>query len=276
MPLFPARLLLATALFCALFASAALAKDKAQGNAPHNATEADQTIPGICFEAQQAKEHAQAVTLWTECLEAESGAKPNAKTRGIALYNRGLAHMGLNEPRKAIEDYTEAAKDLRLDADVYINRGYAYLQLNDLDNAHSDFSRAIALNPQSAEAYVNRAAANSAKGNEEEAVYDLEQALKKDPANLSALRGLGTLLSMSEEKETRDGIRAVEVALRLVALERDWRSMEILAAAHAEAGQFSQAVAAQEEALALAEAAAESTAVLKDNLERYRREKKYK
>lgn len=237
-----------------------------------NATEESAAIPDVCYQAQAAEEAAPALELWTACLEA----KPDPQTRGIAYYNRGLAHMELDKAEAAVKDYTEAAKDLRLDPDVYINRGYAYLQLKDNDNAHSDFSRAVALDPDSAEAYTNLAAANSYRGDEEEAVYDLEQALKKKPDHLPALFGLGTMLAMSESKDIRDGQRAVEVALRLTSLQRDWQSMEILAAAHAEAEQFAQAVRAQEEAIRLAQEQDESTTVLEDNLERYGRDKKYR
>jgi tetratricopeptide (TPR) repeat protein len=132
------------------------------------------------------------------------------------------------------------------------------------------------MNPQDADAYANRAAANIKSDRLEDAVYDLEQAIKNNPAHIHALRGLATLLSMDSNEKIRDGQRAVEVALRLVSLERTWENLEILAAAHAEARQFPQAIAAQEKALEQARAEEAGTSMLEANLKRYQREKKYR
>lgn len=228
--------------------------------------------PQVCFKASGLEDAEKAVELWTDCLDE----KLDDKIRGIALFNRGRRQMDLESPEKAIEDYTAAAEFMRTDGDVYINRGHAYMELEDTKNAHSDFSRAVAMSPQDADAYANRAVVNIKLDQLEEAVYDLEKAIKNDPGHLSAMRGLATLLAMETTKEIRDGQRAVEVALRLVNLERTWENLEILAAAHAEAEQFPQAIEVQKKALELARAEDAGVRMLEENLERYERERKYK
>ncbi len=242
-------------------------KSATTGDAP-----LEEMIPGVCFEAQDAAEPEQGIKLWTNCLNA----KPGKQTKVVALYNRGLAQMALDKPFEAIKDYTAAAKITPQDSDIYVNRGYAYLQLAKYDEAISDFTRALAFSPRDADARVNRAVARAELGKYEDALHDYEEALLNDPGHIAALRGLAFILAACDDRTVRDGRRAVEVAIRLTNLERTADTLETQAAAHAEAQQFPQAIAAQKEAIALAEAAGESTAHLKHNLERYKSHKAYR
>lgn len=72
--------------------------------------------------------------------------------------------------------------------------------------------------------------------------------------------------------DVRDGAKAIEAAQRAVTLERSPSYLDTLAAAYAEAGQFTQAVNAQTEAMELAEALAlpaPQAAALEDELARH-------
>ncbi len=232
----------------------------------------EETIPAVCFDAQDAAEPEQSIELWTKCLNA----KPSKQTKVVALYNRGLAQMTLDKPFEAIKDYTAAIKLTPQDSDIYINRGYAYLQLARHEKAINDFTRALAFSPHDADARVNRAVARIELNKYEDAIYDYEKALLNDPGHIAALRGLAFLLATCDDRTVRDGRRAVQVAIRLTSLERTASTLETQAAAHAEAQQYPQAIKAQLEAIALAEAAGEKTAYLKRNLERYKSRKAYR
>jgi hypothetical protein len=82
--------------------------------------------------------------------------------------------------------------------------------------------------------------------------------LKVAPNDLGALMWLAEILSTSNDASVRDGGRAVEVATALVESVRGAsgrlglsldRALSTLAAAHAEAGNFEQAIAVQREAI---------------------------
>lgn len=229
-------------------------------------------IPPVCITASEAAEPEQAVAAWTECIDADVDELVKAQ----AFYNRGVNQMRLNKPRKAVDDYTEAAKTLRDDADVYTNRGYASLVLGYFEQAEGDFTRALAFAPDDADAYANRAVARVEMIRFEDAVMDFESAVRKDPAHLNALRGLTFLLAACEDKTLRNGQRAVETGIMLVALEQTADNLDTLAAAHAEAEQFEQAVKVEQEAIAMARDEGLNTERFEANLDRYRQGKTYR
>lgn len=85
-----------------------------------------------------------------------------------------------------------------------------------------------------------------------------ENVLKVAPKDMKALMQLAEMLATSGDASVRNGARAVEVATTLVEVVRGTnvragfpldRALMILAAAHAEAGNFEQAIAVQREAI---------------------------
>jgi len=56
----------------------------------------------------------------------------------------------------AIQDYTKAIKIDPRDGDVYFNRGLAHLALEQKDLALSDFKKAFQLGQKQAEAYLKQ------------------------------------------------------------------------------------------------------------------------
>ena len=93
-----------------------------------------------------------------------------------AYYNRGNAYAELNEHERAIEDYGKAIELNPAFAEAYYNRGLAYAELNEHERAIKDYDRAIALNPAFAEAYGNRGIAYSEIQRYEESARDLKKA----------------------------------------------------------------------------------------------------
>jgi serine/threonine protein kinase len=160
------------------------------------------------------------------------------------IVNRAIANYQRREYREAINDLSEA---IRLDpsgADVIARRGFVYLQMNDVPGAVGDFSEAIRLDPQ----------------------------------HTFALNNLGWLLATSPDERVRDGERAVRLATRACEL-TEWLSpilISTLAAAHAECGNFAEAVRRAREAIGLGLADRKDLMEIRKQLELYSTRKPYR
>jgi Flp pilus assembly protein TadD len=108
-------------------------------------------------------------------------------------------------------------------------------------------------------ARLRLAVVRMAQGNFEEALEHCQAALRQDPDNPETLNNLAWLLATSPGAGIRDGARAVEHARRACGLTQFKRAAMVstLGAAYAEAGRFAEAVAAAQQACALASLAEE-------------------
>lgn len=178
-------------------------------------------------------------------------------------YNLGAAliqsNLGNALARKQLWDqaidHLQEAVRLRPDyADAYFNLGSVLFQQGRLDEAVAQWQKALAIRPQDAEAHRNMASALRKQGNLKEAISEYEQALNIAPEDSVALNNLAWILATCSDVSMRDGARAVTLATKAVRASdgQDPIFVRTLAAAHAEAGQFAEAVTAAEAAKALA------------------------
>ncbi len=89
------------------------------------------------------------------------------------------------------------------------------------------------------------------RGDYERALADLDQCLKLDPDCPCALKDRAWVMATCPLPKYRDGARAVALASRACDLSR-WKIpiyLQVLAAAHAENGDYAKAVAIQETAM---------------------------
>jgi tetratricopeptide (TPR) repeat protein len=173
----------------------------------------------------------------------------------LAHLNRGIASQAKREYDKAIADYDEAIKLGLKTAGAYNNRGHVLELKGNLDLAIADYTKAIGLDPRYSLAFFNRGNARQTKGEFEEAIADYEEAIRLDPRSPWGDAGLAWILATCPDAKYRDGQKAVERAVHACDLggTNDPYLMEVRAAAHAEAGQFDQAVEWQTKALKAAE-----------------------
>lgn len=184
-----------------------------------------------------------------------------------AYYFRGDIHLRLEKNQEAVADLTQAIRlstfspnPLFALADAYTFRGSAHLLMDQADDAASDFSAALRLDPEDRTTiHQLRAAAYESKGRDDWAKYDLEIAdhwtqLKKAPDDPAAHRKLVSRMLAAPDAELRDGRKAVELANQACEL-GSWENpadLDLLAAAHAEIGQFPEAIQWAKKAVELA------------------------
>ncbi len=194
-----------------------------------------------------------------------------------ALNNRGYAWASKGDYERAMTDYNEA---LRLDpqyALAYYNRGNAWRSKRDYERAIADYSEALRINPQYALAYANRGHSWVDKGDYNRAIADYNEALRLNPQNAGIHNSAAWLLATAPVAAVRNGARAVELARKAADLSKskDADILDTLAAAYAEAANFSEAVRWQEKALEFPEFAKDQGDAARKRLERYRKGQPY-
>ena len=177
--------------------------------------------------------------------------------------NLGLALKSLGRFDEAVAQFNRAIS-LRPDfADAHYNLGNILQAKGRLEKAIAHFDEAVRLKPDFAEAHSNLAATLILRRNFSRAVIHFRRALAIKPDFLPALKGLAWIMTAHPDPGMRDTDLALELARRAVELtdRKDIVSLELLAAACAQAGQFDKAVDSEQTALELASAAKDDTII---------------
>ena len=140
-------------------------------------------------------------------------------------------------------------------AETHVRLAKVYLGLSRTDEAARHFGLAVSLNAEDPWAYLGLATCQRGQGEARAAINTLEQGLRIVPGNVSLLNMLARILATAPDDSIRDGMRAVAVAEQACTASyyRDILTLDTLAAAYAEAGDFGKAVATAQAAADLAQ-----------------------
>lgn len=169
-------------------------------------------------------------------------------------FNRAEIYYELARYDRAISDYSRVLRKTPNDVSALIQRGHAYFRSNQIDKSVEDYVAAVKHQPDRADCYVFRGDAYQSQGQWRKASLDYRAAIKRDVKNAHAFRSSAWLMATCPDERFRDqkrGIEAAELAAKLY-VESDYRTLDALAAAYANASEFDKATEAMEKAIQLA------------------------
>jgi tetratricopeptide (TPR) repeat protein len=170
-----------------------------------------------------------------------------------AHYERGLVWMEKKDYDKAIEDFDVAVRLDPKHSQAFFRRGLAWRWKKDYGKAIRDYDEAIRLNPKYVYALQSRGLVFRFTKQYEKSIKDYEEAIRLDPKYATSQSQLSWLLATCPEEKYRDGKRAVALAQKACELTHDDPfNLDVLAVAHAESGNFSEAIKCENRALASA------------------------
>ena len=145
----------------------------------------------------------------------------------------------------AIARYTACLAAIPDQEEAQYNLASALLRKGRTDEAIIQYQKVLQMQPESADAHANLGIAWLAKGRVRDAMEEYTKALQISPENLAALSNLAWLLATSPDPTLRNGSEAVRLAERADSTssrsDKHPTVLRILAAAYAEAGQFTEA-----------------------------------
>ena len=172
-----------------------------------------------------------------------------------ARYNLANTLLATGQTGAAISEYEDLLK-LKPDfAPGHGNLGAALMQEKRIDEAIAQLREAVELDPAYADARCNLGDALLLVGKAADGGIELEKALQARPGSPAIENTLAWFLATAPEVSLRDGARAVKLAGQATEATggNNPAILRTLAAAYAEAGQFTDATSTAQKALELAE-----------------------
>jgi len=163
-----------------------------------------------------------------------------------------LARKGRSD--EAMMHYDEAIRLQPNYGDAYYNRGTVLYAKGRVDEAIADWAKALEMHPNDADAHTSLGNALLQKGSLREAIAHYVTALALAPEDPHSRNNVAWVLATASDSSIRDGARAVGFAQEAVQLSggREPRFLRTLAAAYAESGRFSEAIAVAQQAAVMA------------------------
>jgi HEAT repeat protein len=165
-------------------------------------------------------------------------------------FEAGVLAMRAHQPKEAIGSFGRWLEGHPDDTVALLNLAQAYLETNDVPQALNYFDAVSRLRRQDTRPVRARARIYHLQlHNYAKAVAEYRKVTELAPADVTAWNALAWIHATCPEASVRDGKEAVRCAKRACAIRRSAICIESLAAAHAEVGDFEEAVKVQAEAL---------------------------
>jgi protein O-mannosyl-transferase len=168
--------------------------------------------------------------------------------------NLGDALAGKGRSDEAMLHYDEAIRLQPNYGDAYYNRGAVLFAKGRTNEAIADWEKDLEMHPNDADAHTSLGNALLQKGALREAIAHYVTALDLAPEDPHSRNNLAWVLATASDSSIRDGAKAVGFAQEAVQLSggREPLFLRTLAAAYAESGRFSEAIAVAQQAAVIA------------------------
>lgn len=194
---------------------------------------------GIAY--RNKNEYHSAMTDFNKCIHLDS-------TNPKAYFELGGVWSNQGKYREAIKYYTKAIDVDAKFTKAYGTRAIIKTMLGDVDSAIEDLNDAIKIDPQFTMLYIVRGQALDLKGNCQAAIEDFEKAMSLD-TNCNANGNIAWVLATCPDDNSRNGQKALKLALKTIELEKGHFNLHAVAAAYAEIRDFKNAIIFQEKAI---------------------------
>ena len=215
---------------------------------------------------------------WDSAIIAFSDALRENPRSTLAYEYRGCAYAIKGDFDQAIGDFTKTIELDPSNGRIYCSRGSCFRAKGQLESALRDVSEALRLCPTNHIAWEERAYVYIMQGEFESAISDYREALRLDPSSSRAHNNLARLRATCPKAEMRNGKEAVAEATKACELTgwTKWNTVDTLAAALAEAGDYVQAVHWQAKGLEMTGAPEEARADMQKRLVLYEQEQPFR
>jgi tetratricopeptide (TPR) repeat protein len=161
-------------------------------------------------------------------------------------YNRGVTYLAKKDYEKAIADFNYIIGHTERSVPPFLGRGECQLELGRLKEARHDFEIVLKMSPRNPSANILLLRLCQQEGNAaatRQRLTSILSVVEKSPS-VPLRNGVAWLMATSPDEKLRDGRRAVHCATQACELSewKDSNSVDTLAAACAEAGDFADAV----------------------------------
>ena len=209
-------------------------------------------------------------------LERFTAAIDQNPTYPNTRFNRAELWLELGKYELAEREYSQVLQLNPEDVDAWVGRGHTRFYLGRFEESLEDFNEVVRRQPQSAVALADRADLFAYLGRWEEAAKDYRAAIGIDRQLGRAFQSAAWLMATCPDESYRDTELALKAAERAIQLDgsEDYRYLDTLAAAQANAGQYSQAA---ETLMGAVDAAPEEIRPeLKDRMTLYQAQRPYR
>ncbi len=171
-----------------------------------------------------------------------------------AWFNRAEVLAEQRRFAEAADDYTHALTRNGADLLSLKGRAAAYVELARWKEALADFERIVELEPNNADIRCSRGDVRQNLGQWDAAAREYQRVIELFPKHAASYRGAAWLMATCPDENFRNADLAIKTAEKAAELSgpQSHAALDVLAAAHANAGRFDLAVAEIKQAMELA------------------------